>query len=115
MNEELFQAKTSREEFEMILSDKGDFKTIRQYLDPLIRNALQKKKFGFADEIKERLHKEIINDIPIAVERFIGNKNPTEKNIQFSVYFAWYIAQRINAELNKRTLWSKIKAALRGF
>lgn len=115
MSESQIQQKTAQEEFEMIISDKGDFQEMQQYLDPVIRKAIQKKKFGFSDETKERLYNEIVKDIPIATNRFVANKKQIDENIKFSVYFTWYIAQRINTELNKRTFWSKIKAALRGF
>ncbi|OGM93127.1 hypothetical protein A2333_00660 [Candidatus Wolfebacteria bacterium RIFOXYB2_FULL_49_7] len=109
-----FQSKTPREELELILSGRGDFPIIQQYLEPLIKNALQKKKFGFDDITRDRLYAEIIGDIPVAVEKFLSNKNPVDKNISFSTYFTWYIGQRINAELKKHSVWEKIRAALRG-
>jgi len=114
MSDVRFQLKTAREEIELILSDKGEFKIVSQYLEPLITGAIRSKKFGFTEDIKKHLHGEIISDIPIAIERFTSSKNSNKEGIRFSAYFTWYIGERINAELKKRSVWEKIRAALRG-
>ncbi len=114
MSDIRFQSKTPREEIELILSDKGDFKIVEQYLEPLVKGAIRNRKFGFTQDIEKSLFEEIMSDIPIAIERFISSKNSTKENAKFSVYFTWYIGERINAELKKQSVWEKIRAALRG-
>jgi hypothetical protein len=112
MDQRTFEPKTPQEELDMILFDKGDFQSIKEYLEPLIADALDEKKLGFDEETKNRLHGQIAADIPVALGTFFTDKEAKDKNMSFSIYFTQYITERINAEPKKEGLWGKIKSVL---
>ena len=91
----------------MLLTDDGDYTKTKKYLAPLIQQALY--KFEFSPETSLDLTKKLLQDIEIAAQRFLGNrKNWDGVPYKFSVYFSWYIAQRINPLNPKRKRASRL-------
>lgn len=97
-----FKPKTKHEEFELLLQN-NEFSELKKYLSPLILGAL--KKFSFKKQKLDRIYNELINDVPIAVSRYLGNKKNIESDYKFSTYFTWYISERIKKNLS---FWQKI-------
>jgi hypothetical protein len=97
----VFRPLSKKEELALLQNDSEDWRNTKLYLDKLIRTALN--GFILDDHTSQRLHTELLNDVPIAVQRFLVNK-AYEKNYSFATYFTWYIAQRINVlpRLKKR-------------
>jgi len=83
-------------EYELSLLQKGDseFKELQEYLKPYIEDALA--PFTMPKKTYENLHKELMNDIPIAAKRFLDNKS-ANTDYKFSSYFGWYISERLNS------------------
>ncbi len=90
-----FQQKTPQQEYKLIQNDTFDFFETKKYLEPLIIKALN--HFKLTKIIQRKLMIEILSDVPIAIKKFLTNKENMRKRIKFSVYFTWYIAQRINS------------------
>jgi hypothetical protein len=86
--------KTREEELEILRSDDDEYFSTKTYLDPLIHNALG--HFELDEEARGKLYAAIRGDIPLAAKRYLESKSSVEED-RFSVYFTWYIAQRINA------------------
>lgn len=112
MDQQKFQPKTAQEELDMILFDKGDFQAIKEYLEPLINDALDDKKLGLDADTRKLLHGEIVGDIPVALGTFFTDKDAKDKNMSFSTYFSQYIAERVDTLPKKGGLWGKIKSVL---
>jgi len=93
-----FKQKSITEENKLIQNDTFDFFETKKYLEPLITNAI--KHFKLEKIIQKKLIMEILSDVPIAVKKFLSNKDNVKKRIKFSLYFTWYIAQRINSIKN---------------
>ena len=93
-----FKQKSITEENKLIQNDTFDFFETKKYLEPLIVNAI--KHFKLERIIQKKLIMEILSDVPIAVKKFLSNKDNVKKRIKFSLYFTWYIAQRINSIKN---------------
>jgi len=93
-----FNQKSITEEYKLIQNDTFDFFETKKYLEPLIINAI--KHFKLEKIVQKKLIIEILSDMPIAVKKFLTNKENMKKNIKFSLYFTWYIAQRINSIKN---------------
>lgn len=96
MAESKFKPKSKSKDHSIVFNDDYNFSKTKEYLDPLILYALDKS--GLNKEKYEILHKQLLNDIPVAAKRFIANKEKN-KEFKFSTYFGWYIAQRINPEV----------------
>jgi len=93
-----FRQKTPQQEYKLIQNDTFDFFETKKYLEPLIINAI--KHFKLEKVIQKKLTMEILSDMPIAIKKFLANKDNAKKRIKFSVYFTWYISQRINSIKN---------------
>lgn len=113
MNIDLFSAKTAEEEYDLIVGDDSNFTQTKRYLEPLISQALN--RYQLSEEIRQKLIRDLIFiDIPIAVKRFLSNKENKNSNIKFSTYFTWYIAQRLNIKIVwYQKIWGKLKAIFR--
>jgi hypothetical protein len=94
MTAPFFTQKSPSEERAMLLGDDALCTQTKIYLAPLINAALARQKIS--TEETRRLSDEILSDVPIARERFFSNARNITENTKFSVYFTWYIAQRIN-------------------
>jgi len=83
-------------EYEINLLQKGDpeFEDMVEYLKPLVEDALA--RFSMPRQVYNQLYKDIMNDIPIAVERFLKSEKSMNSDYKFSVYFSWYISERVN-------------------
>lgn len=88
-----FIPKTIKEEREIVLNDDAFFMQTKEYLKPFILSAIN--LFILPEETKTKIFWELVNDVPIAAQRFLKNDGH-KKNYKFSTYFGWYIAQRIN-------------------
>ncbi|MDO8639590.1 MAG: hypothetical protein Q7R53_01570 [bacterium] len=95
-----FQSKNQKEEVELIKTDNSEFSKAREYIGKLVEDALG--HFELKKEQYDKLYIEILGDIPIAVNRYLNNIKikKTDIDYKFSVYFTWYISQRINAVKN---------------
>lgn len=109
MNTDLFDAKTAEEEHDLIAGDDNNFTLTKRYLEPLISQTLN--HYRLPGKARQKLIRDLIFiDIPIAAKRFLSNKENRVKNIKFSAYFTWYIAQRLNLEVVwYQKIWKKIK------
>ncbi len=85
-----FIPKLASEEFLLVTSDDSDYSQTKEYLLPLIRQAL-KEHGGDSIEALEGL---LLSDVPVAARRFIANHHQTP-GYKFSTYFSWYISQRL--------------------
>lgn len=112
MDQQKFQPKTPQEELDMILFDKGDFQPMKEYLEPLINDALNDGKLALDGETKKLLYGEIVGDIPVALGTFFSDKEAKDKNMSFSTYFMQYITDRIQPVIKTSSLWGKIKSVL---
>ena len=91
-----FKQKPPKDEYELMQNDSFDFLATKKYLKPLILNSMS--HFQLSQAAQKKLLAEITSDVPIAAKNFLANKNSNiKKRIKFSVYFTWYIAQRINS------------------
>jgi len=93
-----FKQKSPQNEYNLIQNDSFDFFETKKYLEPLILKSIS--HFRLPKITQKKLFMEILSDVPIAIKKFLSNKNNIKKRIKFSVYFTWYIAQRINAIKN---------------
>ncbi|MBD3282616.1 MAG: hypothetical protein GF387_03375 [Candidatus Portnoybacteria bacterium] len=89
-----FNPKTAEEEYALLNKDDQAFSKTKGYLKPLILKAIN--HFDLKEENKNELFWSIVNDIPVAAEKYLENKS-LEKDIKFSSYFTWYIGQKINS------------------
>lgn len=89
-----FKSKTRQQENELIKNDDPFFIKTKIYLKPLIISALN--HFDLTKDLRNKLLEQIVEDIPVAVKKYLKYKN-NEKKYKFCTYFTWYIAQRINA------------------
>ena len=88
-----FIPKTIKEDHEIISNDDPLFMQTKEYLKPLIWTAIN--TFELPEETQTKLFWELVNDVPIAAQRFLEH-NGLKKDYKFSTYFSWYIGQRIN-------------------
>ncbi|MBU4224022.1 hypothetical protein KJ934_02275 [Patescibacteria group bacterium] len=95
MENKKFQPKSKEEEIEILIKDDSIFSNTKKYISPLISNALD--YFILSEEKRSKLYVEILGDVPIAAERYLSSKKNIDASYKFSVYFAWYVAQHINA------------------
>ena len=94
MTAPFFTQKPPSEERAMLLGDDMACMKTKAYLKPLVDSAVARQKMSAQDA--RRLRDKILSDIPIARERFFSNVRNITENTKFSLYFGWYIAQRIN-------------------
>jgi len=105
---EKFISKTIKQERKIVSNDDPLFMQTKEYLKPLIWTAIN--AFKLSKENKTKLFWELVNDVPIAAQRFLENDG-LKKDYKFSAYFGWYIGQRINKikGLKRKKRPSKIK------
>lgn len=89
-------------ELSLLLKSNHDFKEMVEYLDTYIKLVLD--RFEMSQETYRALYQELINDVPIAAEKYLQSHG-RKKEYKFSAYFSWYASERIN-----RTLGLKRKA-----
>lgn len=82
-----------KEERALLRDPTGDFNELKEYLSPLIQQAVDRARLD--REVAYQLKEEILSDVAIAVRNFLSHDRDKEE-APFSVYFTWYIAQRIN-------------------
>src|ERR1035437_7781811 len=82
-------------EYELMLVQSPDpeKRELREYLDQYIKRALA--KFEMTKTTYAELHGQLIEDINVAAERFLKNRDDTEQ-YKFSTYFSWYLKERLN-------------------
>lgn len=95
MENKKFQPKSKEEEIEILIKDDSVFSNTKNYISSLISDALG--HFILPEEERSKLHVEILGDVPIAAERYLSSEKNIDTSYKFSVYFAWYVAQHINA------------------
>jgi hypothetical protein len=93
-----FRQKTPQQEYKLIQNDTFDFFETKKYLESLITKSLN--HFKLTKIIQRKLMIEILSDVSIAIKKFLTNKENMRKRIKFSLYFTWYISQRINSIKN---------------
>jgi len=95
-----FQPKNQKEEFDLINTDNSEFSKTREYIGKLVEDALE--HFELRKEQYDKLYVEILEDIPTAVNRYLNTikREKSDADYKFSIYFTWYISQRINANKN---------------
>jgi hypothetical protein len=98
----LFSPLGRAEEIDILLNDDDEFNATKLYLDSLIMDALS--RFQLSDEQLTQLHRQLLDDIPIAARRFLGSEKSMSADYQFCTYFTWYIAERVNKRLGKSNL-----------
>lgn len=96
MTSSRFKRLPRKQEIEVVRTDTPTFMHTRRYLQPLIQRAMERADIPLKD--RPLMQKRILSDVPVAAKRFLARiENEGEKNTIFSVYFTWYIAQRLNA------------------
>ena len=91
------------EEIALLRSDDKNFNATRKYLADLITSSLN--HFVFSAEEQTQLYQQLLDDVPVAAERFLRNQDPANANYTFAIYFTWYISERLNKlrKLKRRT------------
>jgi DNA-directed RNA polymerase sigma subunit (sigma70/sigma32) len=89
-----FSSRIRAEELKILLNDNADFSETKQYLDSLIKDALE--RFQLSDEQLIQLHHELLEEVSVAARRFLSSKTSMNADYKFSTYFTWYIAERVN-------------------
>jgi len=92
-----FQIKDKDEEINILLHDDFNFTATQDYLNDLIIDILN--RYNLPEDIYNRMHQELLSDIPVAAKRFLENDRKNEE-YKFSTYFGWYIGQRLNPEIS---------------
>lgn len=88
-----FNPKTKEEERGILFSDDSNFTKTKEYLGPLIEVVLDKFTFGEMDY--RAIYNNLIDLVPWAAGKFLGNKKNLEANYKFSTYFTWYIKEEL--------------------
>lgn len=104
----MFQQQSFHAEYALLVQN-DDHRELRKYLSPLIQSALDKQKYD--QKTLDQKQQCIYNAIPVAVERYLSNKNNIEKQILFSTYFTWYIGMCIQKDNPlKKGILAKIRS-----
>ena len=88
-----FTRASREEELLLVTSAEPTFSKLKQYLAPLITDALG--RFELTEEQRQMLSTQLDEDVTLAAQRFLSD-NVNRREYSFSVYFTWYIEQRIN-------------------
>ncbi len=92
--QKLFHPRERAGELDLLLNDDIQFSRTKQYLDDLVTDALN--RFDLREDQFTELRQQLLNDVPIAAERFLGSEKSMNATYRFSTYFTWYIAERVN-------------------
>lgn len=87
-----------QKQIRILLSDDESFSTTKEYLKPLILKSLS--HFELTGAQHQSLLNQLLGDVRIAANRYLGTDRHIDADYKFSTYFTWYIAQRINKTQN---------------
>lgn len=89
-----FYPKSIEDEYKLVRTRLGRLQT---YLAPLIELAIRRADLNSV--VKQRVQIALNQDIPKAAGRFLSRWPNGPAPYIFSTYFTWYIAERINSEI----------------
>src|ERR1700730_289707 len=84
----------------LLQHDTPQFDQTKQYLTPLITDALT--RFALSETGLRELRDALLADVSIAAHRFLSDPQNLTGEYTFSVYFTWYIKKRIAAVSTQR-------------